>query len=599
MKQQRHRSLQKTILAITAVFTIIIGAIIASISTYFYNFYTKRSLIQSTDANLAFLVDAIDTNISAVERLGGFCQTHSALGDYMNYKDGGNAQIALKAYDRLYEEYLLSPANPFVHRVIVGNNNGKFLMVCGSSYSTSQDVDAITRDLPQYDIQLEEQDFDFTQGYMEDPYVKRYGMRILLLIRPITYNYSFVRGGYVSISVTEDLFLSPLAYYALPEDSMLYLTLGDHVYHMTPSGLLELSEPLQLERIQDVALPDNSYASNFYDPLTGEKGYAVTQMLIKEGCTLTQVISPDELQNRARFFYMIFVICFIIIGIICTILYQILNLVINRPVIRIQNRLEKIAEGDFSRDPSIEWKHELGDIGRGINDLSERIDRLMEARIQDEKDKKDLEYKVLQNQINPHFLYNTLNSIKWMAVTQGADGISEMTTALSKLLRSISKGTKNMIPLRDELDLVRDYFTIQQYRYGSTLTLQVEVEEEALLEASINKFTLQPIVENSIFHGIEPKHSTGTISIRVYGEENTVCIAIEDDGVGMTKEQMAHLFDEKGNDPGQLFKEIGLNNIQKRIQYEFGKEYGLSVESEVNSFTRMTIRIPLRRMSDV
>ena len=92
----------------------------------------------------------------------------------------------------------------------------------------------------------------------------------------------------------------------------------------------------------------------------------------------------------------------------------------------------RIAGGDFSRDPSVEWEHELGDIGRGINDLSENVSELMEKRLEDEKQKQDLEYKMLQSQINPHFLYNTLNSIKWMATIQGATGISEMTTSLSR-----------------------------------------------------------------------------------------------------------------------------------------------------------------------
>lgn len=186
-----------------------------------------------------------------------------------------------------------------------------------------------------------------------------------------------------------------------------------------------------------------------------------------------------------------------------------------------------------------------------------------------------------------------------MAVTQGAEGIAEMTTALAKLLRSISKGTCTEIPLKDELDLVRDYFTIQQYRYGSTLSLVIDTDDEDLLTCRILKFTLQPLVENAIFHGIEPKHTTGTICIRISAEpENAPAvlrISVEDDGIGMTEEQLAHLFDAEEPDPGHMFKEIGIRNIHKRIQYEYGEEYGITAESEPDSYTRMTIRIPIRR----
>ena len=117
----------------------------------------------------------------------------------------------------------------------------------------------------------------------------------------------------------------------------------------------------------------------------------------------------------------------ILIGILSigVVLMLLMNRMITVPVSRLQTRMVRIAGGDFSRDPSVEWEHELGDIGRGINDLSENVSELMEKRLEDEKQKQDLEYKMLQSQINPHFLYNTLNSIKWMATIQGATGISE------------------------------------------------------------------------------------------------------------------------------------------------------------------------------
>src|SRR5690606_39201106 len=130
-------------------------------------------------------------------------------------------------------------------------------------------------------------------------------------------------------------------------------------------------------------------------------------------------------------------------------------------------RMDKIAQGQFFVDKMIEWDNELGDVGRGINRLSQDIVALMETRLADEKQKQELEYRMLQSQINPHFLYNTLNSIKWMATIQNARGIAEMTTSLSRLLRNITKDIRKLVPLREELALLDDYFLIQKYRYGS------------------------------------------------------------------------------------------------------------------------------------
>jgi two-component system sensor histidine kinase YesM len=269
---------------------------------------------------------------------------------------------------------------------------------------------------------------------------------------------------------------------------------------------------------------------------------------------------------------------------------------VNVPVKKLQERITHISNGDFRRDMSIEWNHELGDIGKNINMLSENIQFLLNQRIEDERQKKDYEYKMLQSQINPHFLYNTLNSIKWMATIQNAPGIAEMTTALSRLLKDISKGTSNLITIQNEISLVNDYFTIQKYRYGGTITLHYTIEDETLTSCSILKFTLQPIVENAIFHGIEPKGGVGTIEIHIYQDENTdVHIDITDNGVGMEPNLISNLTDKENNDKTTFFKEIGIYNVNKLLQYEFGNQYGLAIKSKLNEFTTVSILLPYHK----
>ena len=189
-----------------------------------------------------------------------------------------------------------------------------------------------------------------------------------------------------------------------------------------------------------------------------------------------------------------------------------LGRIINRPVRRLRKKIRVISESDFSRDPGIEWDDELGDIGRGINEMSLKIVSLLENRLADEREKRDLEYRMLQSQINPHFLYNTLNSIKWMATIQNATGIAEMTTALSRLMKNVIKGSRTVVSLREELALLDDYFLIQQYRYGGAIVYEKKVGEE-FLSVPIPCFTMQPLMENSIFHGIEPKGGSGRITL--------------------------------------------------------------------------------------
>ena len=188
-----------------------------------------------------------------------------------------------------------------------------------------------------------------------------------------------------------------------------------------------------------------------------------------------------------------------------------------------------------------------------------------------------------------------------MSLAQGATGITEMTTNLASLLRSISKGTSLLVPISEELSLVKNYFTIQNLRYGGMIRLNIKVDDEKIYDAQILKFTLQPIVENAIFHGLEPKGGNGSIDIHAYyvpgnDESDDICIDVTDDGVGIPKDQCMTLFnDREGENRSEFFKEIGISNVNKRLKYEFGEQYGLFIESEEGKYTRISVLISERR----
>lgn len=149
---QGHRhSLQGIILVITLIFTIFIGAVLSLLSVSFYNKYIKTELIENADANLSFMVDSINENISEVNRLVSFCQTHSYISRFMKYTGTGSPSTALLAYDRLNDEYLVNPASDYIHRIIIGNSYDRYLQIVDATYSTSQNVAEITRSLDIYE----------------------------------------------------------------------------------------------------------------------------------------------------------------------------------------------------------------------------------------------------------------------------------------------------------------------------------------------------------------------------------------------------------------------------------------------------------------
>lgn len=184
-----------------------------------------------------------------------------------------------------------------------------------------------------------------------------------------------------------------------------------------------------------------------------------------------------------------------------------------------------------------------------------------------------------------------------MATIQHAPGIAEMTTALARLLKSVSKGSERLVPLQEEFALLNDYFTIQQYRYGGTITLDVTyIEDERLTrDCYIPRFTLQPLVENAIFHGIEPKGCAGNITLTVAHDpaNGDVLIDLHDDGVGMTAEQAARALTEPGPEEAKAkFRHVGLCNVHKRLVYSFGEGYGLTIRSTPGQGTTIEIRLP-------
>lgn len=284
------------------------------------------------------------------------------------------------------------------------------------------------------------------------------------------------------------------------------------------------------------------------------------------------------------------------VGILVT---RILTRRLTQPIQILTKHIRKVSkENDFTANPLIEASQdEIGEIGKTVNQLTTHVQTLLASQEQMYEQKKNAEINLLQSQINPHFLYNTLDSIRWMAVIQGSKNIEQTTKALSNLLRNMAKGVGDKITLRKELALVADYVHLQQVRYVEIFDYICQVPEE-LLDCMIIKFTLQPIVENAILHGIEPTGRFGKITITARSEENSIFLSIEDDGAGMTQEELEHLKTSLQTSHNSL-NGIGVANVDTRLKLHYGADYGLIYESEPGAYTRVTIHIPKEADSNV
>jgi two-component system sensor histidine kinase YesM len=228
--------------------------------------------------------------------------------------------------------------------------------------------------------------------------------------------------------------------------------------------------------------------------------------------------------------------------------------------------------GNFSIIIRYRRKDEFSYLFNRYNKLLQQIKALIDKLYVTELRKKEAELKTLQAQINPHFLYNTLDSINWLAINHDVPEISSMVTSLSDFFRySLSKG-RNIIPLRDELKQVESYLDIQQFRFQDKLEYELEdVEPRLLAECLVVKLSIQPLVENAIIHGIQQRRGKGRIRIRVTSEHEVLFVYVFDDGIGADPERLNGLL--TGQQPGS--QSYGIRNVHSRIQQFFGEAYGI------------------------
>lgn len=283
---------------------------------------------------------------------------------------------------------------------------------------------------------------------------------------------------------------------------------------------------------------------------------------------------------------------------------------ITRPIGEMVRGIERLKAGDWSVQVPAARQDELGTIATHFNDMVQHLKRLVETEYVYRLRLKEAELSALYSQINPHFLYNTLESMRAMADVHGAKELSEITSALAGMLRYNTQ-RQEWVRLRDEIEQLEEYLTIQRYRFGESIQAQWKVDGR-LLDCQMLRMTLQPLVENAIFHGLEPKRGGGKVWVEAREEEGALLLRVVDDGVGMEKEQLQWLLNAIGQRPGARGASgeapggaggsegaprrsgLGLSNVLARYALRFGEAFSYSIESAPGRGTSVSLRIPLR-----
>ena len=299
----------------------------------------------------------------------------------------------------------------------------------------------------------------------------------------------------------------------------------------------------------------------------------------------------EQLNDRVHTFTLF---CAILLGIILLIVIVLTIMIVAgiiKPIQELSQATEKISQGDFSVRVQVDTDDEVAVLADGVNIMTESIERFVRKIKEDESKMRRADLRLLQEQINPHFLYNTLDTIVWLIEGNDSDKAMNMVVSLSEFFRlSLSKG-REYITIREEEQHIKSYLEIQQVRYRDIMDYEIHIDPE-IYRYKILKLTLQPLVENSLYHGIKYKRAKGNIKVTGAMSEGKIYFKEEDDGVGMEAEELDNLRREIVNPCKDTGKGFGLANVNERIRMNFGTGYGMTIESERGKGTSVEVVIP-------
>ncbi|MFB5675636.1 sensor histidine kinase [Paenibacillus terreus] len=364
---------------------------------------------------------------------------------------------------------------------------------------------------------------------------------------------------------------------------------GNIVYH--PQQQL-IYAGLKYENIEPVL----SYSYGRYiDHSTGEERLITVKTVNPIGWKIVGVAFPEEILTTKQELNSFIVWFLAEVLIVVLILSVLVSASISKPIQRLEKAVRKVEKGDLYTPIQVRGADEIEQLSGSFNRMLTRIRELMEQSIREQEAKRKSELDVLQAQINPHFLYNTLNTVIRLAERGQNDEVVKAITSLSKFFRiSLSKG-KQIISLGDELEHVRHYLIIQKVRYKERFDFVIEADE-GLRHFQCLKLILQPIVENAIVHGIEEMADKGFIRLRTWADGGDILITVSDNGLGMTEGTLERIL--TGEHRSEKGSGVGVANVHKRIRLYYGDGYGLHFESELEEGTTVTIRIPVLPIED-
>ncbi|TBL80827.1 sensor histidine kinase [Paenibacillus thalictri] len=589
--QKLHRSTQ-TILSRILQLLILFVLVPLAILLIVYNLSTQNALkeevfqthVQTLETKSNSIEKMIDQMLSASNLIGLDKRINEITGQYDNWKN--DAYIR----NQLIQE-VVSKLTDVKNYILPGEGEITLIDTRGIIYSTASLTDsksiAQIQDLDWYRNTVEANGYvywfasprnaDFAEkheSYLSMARMLKFGSvndhQLILLFQLRT-------SAFLSAQEIQQDFGN--LYYVLAENGTVFIS-NDRsmIGQQLPSELLQASQDRRETEVQ----------------FKGQPGYFMGYKLPNFNWKLTMYYDQSVLRERlAKAQSNLFLIAGLFAALFI-VLISLFSLLITKPLSRLTHSIQALDSGNLDIRVRLSGPFEVKFLTQQFNQMVRRLGESIERNKEERKKKEAALFQAQQAQINPHFLFNTLNTIKWTAYMSGASHVAEMVSRLGRLLEITFQHQEDLVTVREELEHLQLYMDLQNMRFNNNYTLRLELPEMSK-ELLVPKLTLQPIVENSIRHGFKDGAAQGEIRLRGRAEGNDFLLSVEDNGAGITPERMKMLQFDRPDQPGESqISGIGLKNVHDRIQWHYGPEYGLRIASQLDEGTTVTIRLPMK-----
>ena len=583
----KFSSSQSAIFATVEVLVLSAVVIVTGVSMKFTNTSIFENSSEYTHTIIQQMNQNIDSYIDYMENIAYLISSNEDVQDYLFDEKIDNEG----RYRILNQLQTILDSRSDIRNVGIISKNGRMLINDGSK-SVNQDLDLNTQEW--YATALEKPNGPILTSSHVQHIISGERPWVITLSRGIRDRSGsgekegvfFIDLNYSAISELCDQSTVGTKGYAFILDAK-----GNIVYHPQQQ---QLYNELQTENISLIMDTDEDTVLTG----TGNDGklYSISRSE-KTGWTVVDCTNVKELLSKSRQAQSVYVLTAIILVIVALLFSRFMARSITLPIQKLRDSMKKVQEGDFSvSDVVVDSKNEIGSLTKSFDVMTHRIHELMEQNVHEQEEKRKSELKALQSQINPHFLYNTLDSIIWMAEGKKNEEVVLMTASLARLLRQSISNEDEVVPIANEVEYARGYLTIQKMRYKDKLEFQIEVDS-SILYIPLIKLVLQPIIENAIYHGLKYKESKGLLIVKGFMKDGNAVLQVIDDGVGMDEETLAHIYDK--HKVNYHSNGVGVYNVQKRLKLYYGEDYGITYTSELGKGTTATITIPGRQEGQI